>query len=234
MTGTQKLICYIAIITALSGGYFVHKHFDYEAQALKSNAAVQQQTIQMEGQKHAIDALLEQNKQALSALQSQGEAGERVSGAVNRISEGYDNIVRSVPDAERIDIGDATLDSSDISQHIENLRPDTYPEIIDKDLFIEQVNRRSFPRISIRVMDLDDNAFTLHFNYGDISPASYDAIFDAIKNNNSVSIKYNAMMRDGGIFQKGTVLNVEKGASNAAHNINTLDFDEDEDEDVSE
>ena len=224
MESKHKKAVYITIILALLGGYSVNKHFDYEAQVAKAEQERQKMEVMIEGQKHSIDAIVELSQDAISALSERDR--NRINGAIDKLDDGYSGIVRSVPDADYIDIGGASMDSEDIANFIDNPQPDTEDQIIESELNVEQVSKRAFPRISLRVSDLDDNQFTLRFNYGDITKDSYDAIFDSIKSNTTVLIKYNALLTQEGVLHKGTVLSASQGHRIALDDSQDLDDDE--------
>ncbi|PAU76752.1 hypothetical protein [Halomonas salipaludis] len=225
MESAHKRTLYIAIVLALLGGYTVKKHFDYESQVAKAEQGRQQQQIMVEGHMHSVDALLEQSKTAINALSEQDRS--RVTGALDKLDDGYGGIIRSVPDADYIDISGAAMDGGDIRDYVDNPQADTEAHILEEELSVEQVSKRRFPRISVRVSDLDDNQFTLGFTFGEITRSSYDKIFDSIKNNTTVMVRFNALLTEEGVLHRGTILAVSQGSR-----IEVDDNDDMEDEET--
>ncbi|MBR9880777.1 MAG: DUF5339 domain-containing protein [Gammaproteobacteria bacterium] len=225
MESAHKRTLLITVVLAVLGGYTVSQYFDYETQVAKAEQQRQQQEVLIDGQKHAIDALLEQSKQSIEALSEQNQS--RVYGAIDKLDEGYAGIIRSVPDAEMIDISGAAMNQEDIEDYIQNPTPDTQARIFEEELSVEQVSKRRFPRISVRVSDSEDDQFTLGFVYGDISQDSYERIFDSIKNNTTIVVQYNALIKEDGVLHKGTILSVSDGA----HRDLAEQVDDDDDDD---
>lgn len=209
MESAHKKALLITVVLALLGVYTVSQYFDYETQVAKAEQQRQQQEILIDGQRHAIDALLEQSKHSIDALSEQYQS--RVYGAIDKLDEGYAGIIRSVPDADMIDISGAAISQEDIKEYIQNPTPDTQAIILEKEFSVEQVSKRQFPRISVRVSDSEDDQFTLGFVYGDISQDSYERVFDSIKNNTTIVVKYNALIKEDGVLHKGTILSVSDG-----------------------
>lgn len=226
MESSHKKALYITIVLALLGAYTVNKHFDYQTQVAKSKNERKRLEVIYEGQQHSIDALLEQSKASINALSAEDK--HKVNGAIDKLDDGYGGIIRSVPDADLVDIAGAAMDTNDIAVYVENPQPDIEDQVIEEELNVEQFNKRNFPRITLRVSNLEDNQFTLKFTYGDITRESYDSIFDSIKNNNTVLVKYNALLTPEGVLHKGTVLSVSKGSSLPIEDDDVLEDDDSE------
>lgn len=227
MESSHKTAVFIVLILSAVGAYSVNEHFDYQAQVAKAESERRQQEIMIDGQKHTVDAMLEQSKYAIDGLSE--DAQHRVYGAVDKLNDGYSGIVRSVPDADMLDISGAAMSHEDIEDFIERPKTDTTEGIYEEELKVEQVSKRRFPRISVRFSNSEDVQFTLEFVYGHVTQESYDKIFNSMRDNASVLVKYHALMGEGGILQRGTVLSVSSGS----HQSVAAQVDDD-DEDIDD
>lgn len=227
MESKHKTAVFITLVLAVLGGYSVSHYFDYQTQVAKAEQQRQQQKILIDGQEHTVDAMLEQSKQFIQALSDQAQ--HRVYGAIDKLDEGYAGIIRSVPDAEMVDISGAAMSHDDIEDYIQNPQPNSQAHIVEEELSVVQVSKRRFPRISVRFSNADEEEFTLGFVHGEIPPDSYERIFESIKNGTTVLVQYNALIKEDGVLHKGTVLSVSEG-----HHQNLAGQSEDEDDEDEE
>lgn len=200
----------LAIAGTITAYALIDRHFDTEVQIAKADQKRQETELIIEGNKHALDSLVEVSGQSLERMNSKSR--ERVAGATDQIDDAYQGIIRSAPDAERIDFSGAAFDQNDIEEIISRPSIDTYSEVKTGEFIIDDIRKAQFPKISIRISSLSsDEQYTVGFEYGSISRESYDRIFDAAKENETVNVTYNAIMKRDGVLHKATLINVQPG-----------------------
>lgn len=214
MESRDKKHVVIFVALAIAGGItayvLIDRYFDAKVQIAKADQQRQQTEVLIDGQKHALDAVVTASAQSVGRMEQDKRV--RVSGASDQLEDAYQGIIRSAPDADRIDFSGAAFDQSDVEEIISRPSVDTYSEVKEGEFIIDDIRKAKFPKISIRISSIDtDEQYTVGFEHGMISKESYDRIFDAAKNNETVNITYNAIIRSDGVLHKATLINVQQG-----------------------
>lgn len=233
MDSAQKSSVLIVFIVALLGAYSVSSYFDYESQVAIADQERQQKEILVEGQVRTIEQIVELAETSIQALDEKRRG--QVTGAIDKIDSGYENIIRAAPDADKIDISGAALNKEDIASYIDRSSSVTNEKFEKEELLVLQVSKRAFPKISVRFMNENDEQFTLNFLYGNILDSSYNNIYDAMKEGSAVVVEYNGLYNSEGVLKRGTLISVsEKPAATTVSGLKVNDTEEDEDEDEDE
>ncbi|TOQ83118.1 hypothetical protein CGG88_03005, partial [Vibrio parahaemolyticus] len=205
MSGRQKTALLALLVLSVTGAYVGVSFLDGQNQVAiekqKSIASVEvekERTEQLKtltetsnlGVQALRDAVLDK------ALEESPEQGIKV---VEHIEEGYKNVVKSVPDADQLSIGDTTLSKSDIKRI--SAKPDVVKDVDESTdvFFIESIKKKpDYMIVGVVAVD-SDLSFNIKVDTSFLMDNEKEALHDAFRDENSINLKYQANLKNGEI-----------------------------------
>lgn len=216
MSGLQKTALLSLLVLSVTGAYVAESFFDGQ-----NKVAIEEQksaaSIESEKQRtEQIKTLTEVNALSIDALRhavldkSFKESPEKGLKVVEHIEEGYKNIVKAVPDAEQLAIGDTTFDKSDIKRI--SAKPDVVKDVEEStaSFFIESLKKKPDYMIAGVVAVDSDLTFNLKVDTSFLQDDEKNAIHNAFRDESSVKLKYQANLKNGEIVNARLIKVVEE------------------------
>ncbi|HFQ5047331.1 TPA: hypothetical protein ACGUWG_004121 [Vibrio vulnificus] len=199
MTGTQKTSI-LVIVTLAFGGYFATKNF---TDAQTKQHAEEQRTEQ-------ITALTEMNNKTVEAMRDSlmakaVELAPTASGTekvVEHMEEGYKNVVKSVQDADELQIGATKFNKAQIMTI--SAKPDVVKDVDESvgEFFIDSISKKRSDYLIASVQAVDSElSFNLKVDRDFLKEDENAALHDAFYNETSIKINYQAKLKNGEIAE---------------------------------
>lgn len=229
MESKHKAAIYSLFIFVGIGSYTAYKisndYFGYQQHIETEQQQTHRQEIIIDGQKKTIEEVTQLAHDAIN--NANPDRQHSMKGAIDKIDHGYTDVIKSAPDADEVSMPGASFNHEQLQEITTRQQEKTHPVIQTEEFIIDGIRRANFPKISIALSNLDgDKKFTASFEYGFISSDSYDRIFDAVKNNKTIKIKYQAIVTNSGVYKNVSVLDAESGRIIGDVNQHSLDDEE--------
>ncbi|STQ77443.1 hypothetical protein [Grimontia hollisae] len=203
MNGRHKLILYTVIALSISGTIVGTNLLDNQTKRLTE----EQKTEQIELLTNANNRSLEIMREiVLDRIEKDAPETKKV---IEHFDEGYKGIVKAVPDAESMSIGDQTLTKDDIERI--STKPDVVKQVEDsKDTFIiEYIKKRpAYWIVGVQPTSDPDASYSIKAELQYLTQIQKTALHDAFRDEIPIELHYQATYKNGDI-SAARLLNVD-------------------------
>lgn len=203
MTGTQKTGIIALLILSVSGAYTASE-FIQGANKVEIELAKQATTQRIEDNKtQQIEALVGSTNLTVEALrdvvlkEAFTATPKHSRKVIDIVNNGYKEVVKSVPDAEQLSIGDTTYTHEDIKRISE--KPTVVRDVSEEnnDFSIDSIKKKGTYLIVGATIADDDVSFNIKVDTGFLKNEENNLLYDAFRDNKFVNIDYQANLTGG-------------------------------------
>lgn len=205
MSGRQKTALLALLLLSVTGAYVGVSFLEGQ-----NKVAIEQQksitSVEVEKQRtEQIKTLSDTNALSIAALRdavlnkAMAESPEQGLKVVEHFEEGYKNVVKSVPDADQMTIGDMTLNKEDIKRI--SVKPDVVKDVSEAAaaFFVESIKKkRDYMIVGVIAVD-SELSFNIKVDTSFLKDAEKEALHNAFRDEHSIKLKYQANLKNGEI-----------------------------------
>ena len=194
MTGKEKIAVVTVLAIAIGGGYIAHSYFENEAKVALAQEETKRLSTAMEPAKASIEAL--RSIALTHAKESLDSRGDQI---LERLSNGYSEVVKSVPDADELEFGGHKFSNQQIQKMAEPELTARASKEYRSQCFISGYKKYS-QHLSVSVFCADLNqSFTIKADRMTLKEAEQSAILKALDASHSIELSFYATTVNGNV-----------------------------------